>query len=138
MAKPGEPPRQWYLVDAAGKPLGRVASRVARVLQGKHKPTYTPSVDTGDGVIVINAAKVRLTGRKLDQKIYYRHSGYPHGLKAIPYRHFLARQPEKVFEKAVRGMLPKTAMGRRMFKKLKVYAGPEHPHAAQQPQPLDV
>ena len=130
--------REWYVVDAAGQTLGRLAAQVARILCGKHKPTYSPSVDTGDCVIVVNAEKIRVTGRKLDQKIYYRYSGYPGGLKEVTLRTLLQRHPTRVIEHAVRGMLPKTRLGRRMFKKLKVYAGPEHPHEAQQPKPLEL
>ena len=127
----------WYVVDAQGQTLGRLAARIAPILKGKHKPTYTPHLDCGDFVIVINAEKVRVTGRKLDQKQYYRHSEYPGGLTSISLRDQLERHPERVLEAAVRGMLPKNRLGRRMFKKLKVYAGGSHPHQAQQPKPLD-
>ncbi len=137
-AKPNEIEREWYVVDATGKTLGRLASEIAKILRGKHKPIYTPHVDCGDFVIVVNADKVRVTGRKLDQKIYYRHSGYPGGLKSISLRDQLARHPERVIQLAVRGMLPKNRLGRRMIKKLKVYASPEHPHQAQQPKPLEL
>ncbi|NOZ28005.1 MAG: 50S ribosomal protein L13 [Chloroflexi bacterium] len=137
-AKPNEIEREWYVVDATGKTLGRLASEIAKILRGKHKPIYTPHVDCGDFVIVVNADKIRVTGRKLDQKIYYRHSGYPGGLKSIPLRDQLARHPERVIQLAVRGMLPKNRLGRRMIKKLKVYASPEHPHQAQQPKPLEL
>ena len=130
--------REWYVVDAAGQTLGRLAARVARILHGKHKPMYSPSVDTGDFVIVVNAEKIHVTGRKLDQKIYYRYSGYPGGLKEITLRNLLQRHPARVIEHAVRGMLPKNRLGRQMFKKLKVYAGPDHPHAAQQPKQLEL
>jgi large subunit ribosomal protein L13 len=130
--------RAWFVVDAAGKPLGRVASEIARVLRGKHKPTYTPHLDTGDFVIVVNADKVQLTGNKLDKKFFYHHSGIPGGFKAESYRHLLARKPELPVEKAVKGMLPKGVLGRQMITKLKVYATPDHPHAAQKPQPLNV
>jgi len=130
--------RQWHVVDAQGKTLGRLSSEIARILRGKHKPIYTPHVDCGDYVVVINAEKIWVTGRKLDQKIYYRHSGYPGGLKEITLREQLNKFPERVIEHAVKGMLPKNRLGRRMFKKLKVYAGAEHPHAAQQPQPLEL
>lgn len=130
--------REWYVVDAAGQTLGRLAARVARILRGKHKPMYSPSVDTGDFVIVVNAEKIHVTGRKLDQKIYYRYSGYPGGLKEITLRNLLQRHPTRVIEHAVRGMLPKNRLGRQMFKKLKVYAGPDHPHAAQQPKQLEL
>jgi len=130
--------RAWYVVDAANKPLGRLASEIARVLRGKHKPTFTPHVDTGDFVIVVNADKVRLTGNKLDQKHYYSHSGIPGGFRAESYRHLIARKPSFPIEKAVRGMLPKNVLGREMLLKLKVYATPDHPHAAQKPAPLTV
>ncbi len=133
MAKPGEIRRQWYVVDAGDQPLGRVATQVATLLQGKHKPTYTPHIDTGDYVIVVNAAKVVLTGKKLDKKIYYHHTGWPRGLRAVLARKLLATRPERALERAVRGMLPKGALGRRMFGKLRVYAGSEHPHTAQMP-----
>ncbi len=128
--------RAWFVVDAAGKPLGRLASEIARVLRGKHKPTYTPHVDTGDHVVVVNADKVALTGGKLDKKFYYRHSGIPGGFKAVPYRVLLQTKPEFPIEKAVKGMLPHNVLGRQMIKKLHVYATPDHPHAAQKPQPL--
>jgi large subunit ribosomal protein L13 len=128
--------RGWWVVDAAGKSLGRVASEVAHVLRGKHKPEYTPHEDTGDFVVVVNADKVLLTGSKLDKKFYYHHSGIPGGFKAESYRHLFARKPTFPLEKAVKGMLPKGVLGRRMFTKLKAYATPDHPHAAQQPQPL--
>lgn len=137
-AKPQEVERTWYVIDAQGQTLGRLASRVATLLRGKHKPSYTPHVDCGDFVIVVNAAKVHVTGQKMDQKIYYRHSGYPGGLKEITLRRQLQIFPERVLEAAVRGMLPKNKLGRKMFKKLKVYAGAEHPHAAQQPQTLEL
>jgi large subunit ribosomal protein L13 len=130
--------RAWFVVDAAGKPLGRLASEIARVLRGKHKPTFTPHVDTGDFVIVVNADKVRLTGGKLDKKFYYHHSGIPGGFSAESYRHLLARNPTFPIEKAVKGMLPKNVLGREMLTKLKVYATPDHPHAAQKPVPLNV
>lgn len=135
-AKPGEVERKWYVVDAKGKTLGRVASRVAAILRGKHKPQFTPHVDTGDFVIVVNADKVRLSGKKLDQKIYYRHSQYPGGLKAFTARQMLQSKPEQVIARAVWGMLPHHSLGRRQMRKLKVYAGPDHPHAAQKPEPL--
>lgn len=137
-AKAGEIERRWYIVDAEGQTLGRLASRVAHVLVGKHKPIYSPGMDVGDFVIVVNADKIRVTGRKMDDKMYYRHSGYPGGLRAFTLRDYLQRNPQRVFELAVRGMLPRNRLGRKMFRKLKVYAGPEHPHAAQQPQPLDL
>lgn len=128
--------RAWWVVDATDKPLGRLASEVARVLRGKHKPTFTTNIDTGDFVVVVNAAKVKLTGRKLDQKKWQRHSGIPGGFKADTYRDLLESKPTFPVEKAVRGMLPKSVLGREMFTKLKVYATPDHPHAAQKPQPL--
>jgi len=137
-AKPEEIERKWYVVDAEGKTLGRLASEIAKILRGKHKPIYTPHVDTGDFVIVINADKVRVTGKRLDQKIYYRHSGYIGGLKAVPLRVMLQTHPERVIEHAVKGMLPKNRLGRKMYKKLKVYASPDHPHQAQKPQPLEL
>jgi large subunit ribosomal protein L13 len=130
--------RAWWVVDATEKPLGRLASEVARVLRGKHKPQYTPHEDTGDFVIVVNADKIRLTGNKLDKKYYYRHSGIPGGFRAESYRHLLARKATFPVEKAVKGMLPKGVLGRRMFTKLKVYVTPDHPHAAQKPQPLPI
>jgi len=128
VAKPAEVTRCWHLVDADGVVLGRLAAEVAHVLQGKHKPIYTPHVDCGDGVIVINAARVRLTGKKPAQKLYFRHSGYVGGAKLVPFKRMLERRPEFVIRRAVRGMLPKTALGRQMLKKLRVYAGPEHAH----------
>ena len=130
--------RRWWLVDAAEKPLGRLATEVARVLRGKHKPIYTPHLDVGDHVVVVNAEKVRLTGRKADQKTYFRHSGYMGAEKHIPFRRMIETHPERVIERAVKGMLPKNALGRAMRKKLKVYAGAEHPHQGQQPQPLEL
>jgi large subunit ribosomal protein L13 len=130
--------RNWYVVDATDQILGRLASQVAQFLRGKHKPIYSPSVDVGDYVIVINAEKVRVTGRKLDQKFYYRHSGYPGNLKEIPLSRMLEEHPTRVIEHAVKGMLPKNRLGRKMVKKLKVYAGSQHPHQAQQPKPLDL
>ena len=130
--------REWFLVNAEGKTLGRLASEIAQVLRGKHKPIYTPHLDCGDFVIVVNAEKVRVTGRKLDQKMYYRHTGYPGGIKSISLRNQLQKHPERVLEAAVRGMLPKNRLGRKMFKKLKVYAGNSHPHQAQQPKALEL
>ncbi len=130
--------REWFLVDAEGKTLGRLASEIAQVLRGKHKPIYTPHLDCGDYVIVVNADKVRVTGRKLDQKMYYRYSGYPGGLKSITLRNQLQKHPERVLQAAVRGMLPKNRLGRKMLKKLKVYAGDSHPHQAQQPKALEL
>jgi large subunit ribosomal protein L13 len=126
--------RDWYLINADGVPLGRLASQVATILQGKHKPIYTPHVDTGDYVVVINASRVALTGKKWDQKLFQRHSGYIGGLKEMPYRRLIARRPTLPVREAVRRMLPKTILGRRMLRKLKVYAGPVHPHAAQAPK----
>ncbi len=138
MATPQTVDREWFVVDAQGKTLGRLASRIATILRGKHKPDFTPHVDTGDFVIVVNADKILLTGRKLDQKMYWRHSGYPGGIKGRTARQMLERKPEEVILRAVKGMLPKNALGRHMLRKLKVYAGPEHPHEAQQPKPLDL
>lgn len=137
-AKPAEVQREWWVVDAEGQTLGRLATQIVAILRGKHKPIYTPHVDTGDFVIVINAEKIGVTGDKLDQKTYYQYSGYPGGLKERTLRTQLQRAPERVIEAAVRGMLPKTTLGRAMFRKLKVYAGPTHPHAAQQPKPLSI
>ena len=128
----------WYVVDASGKTLGRLASEIARRLRGKHKPVYTPHVDTGDYIVVINASQVKVTGNKSKDKIYYSHSGYPGGIKEITFEKLLAKKPERVIEIAVKGMLPKNPLGRAMYRKLKVYAGTEHPHAAQQPQQLDL
>jgi large subunit ribosomal protein L13 len=130
--------REWYVVDAQGKTLGRLASEIVKILRGKHKPTYVPYLDCGDYVIVVNAEKVRVTGKKLDQKFYYRHSGYPGGLKSINLRDQLQKHPTRVLEAAVRGMLPKNRLGRAMIRKLKVYAGGSHPHQAQQPKTLDL
>jgi large subunit ribosomal protein L13 len=130
--------RTWWIVDAAGKPLGRIATEIARVLRGKHKPMYTPHLDTGDHVIVINAARVALTGNKADQKTYFRHSGYMGGEKLIPFKRMIATHPERVIELAVKGMLPKNALGRQMRKKLRVYGAAEHPHVGQNPQPLEL
>ncbi|MFQ5888422.1 MAG: 50S ribosomal protein L13 [Gemmatimonadota bacterium] len=136
--KAGEVERSWYLVDARGKVLGRLATEVARILRGKHKPTYSPHLDVGDYVIVVNASQVRLTGRKPLQKQYFRHSGYMGGERLVPFRTMLRRRPEWVIERAVKGMLPKNTLGRQMAKKLRVYAGAEHPHAAQSPIPLEL
>jgi large subunit ribosomal protein L13 len=130
--------RNWYVVDATDQRLGRLASEVARVLRGKNKPTYTPSIDTGDFVIVINAEKVEVTGRKRSQKLYRRHSGRPGGMKVETFDKLQSRIPERIIEQAVKGMLPKNTLGRQLFTKLKVYAGPEHPHQAQQPQTLEI
>lgn len=134
--RPQDVERKWYVVDAAGKTLGRLATQIARVLRGKHKPVFTPHVDCGDHVIVVNAEKVEVTGRKRDQKVYYWHSGYPGGLKQATFRQMIQRRPERVIERAVWGMLPHNRLGRRMIRKLHVYAGPDHPHQAQQPEPL--
>lgn len=128
--------REWFVVDAEGQTLGRLATRIATVLRGKHKPTYTPHLDVGDHVIVINADKIVMSGNKADQKLYHAHSGFPGGLRSVPFATMLEKKPTDIVEKAVKGMLPKNKLGNAMGKKLKVYAGPEHPHAAQQPQPL--
>ncbi|MGC8836803.1 MAG: 50S ribosomal protein L13 [Anaerolineae bacterium] len=136
--KASEIERRWYVVDARGKTLGRLASEIAKILMGKHKPYYSPHLDCGDYVVVVNAAQVRVTGRKLREKMYYRHSLYPGGLKEIPLYRMLEKHPTRVLELAVRRMLPQNRLGRRMFKKLKVYAGSEHPHQAQKPEPLDL
>jgi large subunit ribosomal protein L13 len=135
-AKPGEVERRWYVVDANGQTLGRLATRIADTLRGKDKPQYTPHVDAGDFVVVVNADKIAVTGRKLDQKVYYRHSGYPGGLRQRTLREQLDRQPTEVLRKAVRGMLPRNRLARAQLTKLKIYAGPTHPHDAQAPQPL--
>ena len=137
-AKPAEVRREWYVIDAEGKTLGRMASEIARRLKGKHKPVYTPHVDTGDYIVVVNAAKVRVTGNKLQDKMYHHHTGYIGNLKSINLEKLLNKAPEQVIETAVRGMLPRNALGRSMMGKLRVYAGPEHNHAAQQPKTLDV
>ncbi len=137
-AKKGEVDRKWYILDANGMVLGRLASKVAAYLRGKTKPVFTPNVDTGDFVIVVNADKVRLTGRKLDEKVYYHHSGYPGGLKAETARQRLNKNPERLIIDAVKGMLPKNRLGRAMLKKLKVYKGTEHPHTAQKPETLNI
>jgi large subunit ribosomal protein L13 len=136
--KANEIERTWWVVDAEGRTLGRLATEVARVLRGKHKPMYTPHLDTGDNVIVVNAEKVTLTGRKAEQKTYFRHSGYMGGEKHIPFKRMISSHPERVIELAVKGMLPKNNLGRQMRQKLRVYAGPEHPHQGQDPQPLDI
>ena len=136
MASPATIERKWYVVDAAGYTLGRLASEVAKVLRGKNKPIFTPHMDCGDYVIIVNADKVTVTGKKLDQKIYYHHSEYVGGMKETTLKEMLAKKPEKVVELAVKGMLPKGPLGRQMFTKLHVYAGPEHPHAAQKPEAL--
>jgi large subunit ribosomal protein L13 len=137
-AKPGEIERRWLVVDAEGQTLGRLATRIADALRGKDKPTYTPHVDTGDFVVVVNAEKVAVTGKKLDDKKYYRHSGYPGGLKERTLREQLDRRPTEVLRLAVKGMLPRNKLSRAQLTKLKIYAGPEHPHEAQAPQPLDL
>ncbi|SDH52027.1 large subunit ribosomal protein L13 [Sinosporangium album] len=136
--KPADVQRQWYVIDATDVVLGRLASHVAGLLRGKHKPIFAPHVDTGDFVIVINADKVALTGNKLEQKKAYRHSGYPGGLRSVTYSELMEKRPDRAVEKAVKGMLPKNSLGRKMAKKLKVYAGPNHPHQAQQPVPFEI
>jgi large subunit ribosomal protein L13 len=137
-AKPAEVRRDWYLVDATGKTLGRLSTEIARRLRGKHKPEYTPHVDTGDYIVVVNAEKVRVTGNKLTDKMYHHHTGYIGNLKSIPLQKMLDDTPERVIEHAVKGMLPRGPLGRKMFAKLRVFAGPEHTHSAQQPIPLEV
>lgn len=136
--KPAEVKREWFVVDAEGKTLGRLATEVARRLRGKHKPEYTPHVDAGDYIVVINAEKVRVTGNKAQDKMYHRHTGYPGGLRSMNFNQLIDHAPERVIQSAVKGMLPKGPLGRAMFTKLKVYAGGSHPHAAQQPQELNV
>jgi large subunit ribosomal protein L13 len=136
--KAGDIQRQWHVVDASDVVLGRLASQVAVLLRGKHKPIFAPHVDTGDFVIVVNAEKVALSGSKLDHKHVYRHSGYPGGLTSVSYGELLAKHPERLVERAVKGMLPKNSLGRQMLRKLKVYAGPEHPHQAQRPAPFEI
>jgi large subunit ribosomal protein L13 len=135
-AKPGEVDRRWYVVDAEGQTLGRLATQIADTLRGKKKPQYTPHVDTGDFVVVVNAEKIRVTGKKLDEKMYHRHSGYPGGLRSRTLREQLERRPTEVIRKAVKGMLPRNKLARQQITKLKVYAGPEHPHVAQAPEPF--
>jgi large subunit ribosomal protein L13 len=137
-AKADDVQHDWYVVSARGVPLGRLASKVAHILRGKHKPTFTPHVDTGDFVIITDAAEVAITGNKASQKIYYRHSGYPGGLKAEKFEHYIQRAPEKLVREAVEGMLTHNVLGRAQLRKLKVYAGSEHPHEAQQPKPLEL
>ena len=137
-AKAGEINHDWFVVDAADKTLGRLASQIAHHLRGKHKPEYTPHIDTGDYVVVINAEKIRVTGAKAKDKLYHHHTGYPGGIKSISFEKLIDKAPERVIQGAVKGMLPRNPLGRAMFKKLKVYAGAEHPHAAQQPQVLNV
>ena len=136
--KPAEVERKWYVVDAEGKTLGRMASAVAAILRGKNKPTYTPHVDCGDYVIIINADKVAVTGKKRQEKIYKRHTGYPGGLRELTFEQLMEKHPEEVVRHAVKGIMPNGKLGRKMFKKLKVYAGPEHDHAAQKPEVLDI
>ena len=136
--KPGDVQRQWHVIDATDVVLGRLASQAAILLRGKHKPIYAPHVDTGDFVIIVNAEKIALSGSKRDQKMAYRHSGYPGGLSAVSYGELLEKKPRKAVERAVRGMLPHNSLGRQMLKKLKVYAGPAHPHQAQQPAPYEI
>jgi large subunit ribosomal protein L13 len=138
MARPREVERKWLLIDAEGQTLGRLATEIARLLRGKDKPQYTPHVDTGDFVVVVNAEKVVVTGKKTEQKVYYRHSGYPGGLKTTSYEEMLERKPTEILRRAVKGMMPKTRLGRQQLKKLKIYAGPEHPHEAQRPEPYEV
>ena len=135
-AKPNEVEREWVLIDATDQILGRVAAKAAHILKGKHKPQYTPHVDTGDFVIIVNADKIRVTGNKGTDKVYYRHTGHPGGLKSVTFNEAMAKHPERVIEHAVKGMLPKNTLGRAMGKKLKVYAGPEHPHMAQKPREI--
>ena len=137
-AKPKDVRREWFVIDATDKVLGRLATECARRLRGKHKPEYTPHIDTGDHIVVVNADKIKVTGTKMDDKVYHRHTGYPGGVRSIVLKDLLAKHPERVVEKAVKGMLPKNPLGRAMFKKLHVYAGANHKHAAQQPTPLDV
>ncbi|MBU3069718.1 50S ribosomal protein L13 [Aestuariicella sp. G3-2] len=137
-AKPGSVQQDWFIVDAEGKTLGRMAAEIATRLRGKHKPEYTPHVDTGDYIVVVNAEKVRVTGNKAKDKIYHSHTGYPGGLKSISFEKLIDKAPERTIQSAVKGMLPRGPLGRAMFKKLKVYAGTEHPHAAQQPKELNI
>lgn len=134
----GTAERAWYIIDAEGKPLGRVAARVATILRGKHKPTYTPSQETGDFVVIINAAKAAITGRKFQDKMYHHHTGFPGGLKSFTYRQLVERQPTEPMERAIHGMLPKGPLGRKLAKNVKIYAGAEHPHAAQQPASIEL
>jgi large subunit ribosomal protein L13 len=137
-ARPQDVEHDWYVVDAENQTLGRLAAAVARRLRGKHKASFTPHVDTGDYIVVVNAEKVRVTGKKQTDKVYYRHSGYPGGIKAARFEEMIVKHPERVIEKAVKGMLPRNPLGRAVFRKLKVYAGSEHPHSAQQPKPLQL
>ena len=136
--KPGDVERHWHVIDATDVVLGRLASQTAKLLRGKHKPIYAPHVDTGDFVVIVNADKVALTGNKREQKLAYRHSGYPGGLRSVAYSDLLEKDPRRAVEKAVKGMLPHNSLGRQMLRKLKVYAGPEHPHQAQRPQPFEI
>ena len=138
VAKPSDIKQDWFLVDASGKTLGRLATEIARRLRGKHKPEYTPHMDTGDYIVVINAKEIKVTGNKTTDKIYYRHTGFPGGLKSITFDKLLAKKPERIIEKAVKGMLPRGPLGREMYRKLKVYPGAEHKHAAQQPKVLEI
>ena len=138
MARPHAVERKWHLIDAEGQTLGRLATEISRLLRGKNKPQYTPHIDTGDFVVVVNAEKVVATGKKAEQKVYRRHSGYPGGLKETSYEAMLERKPTEILRRAVRGMMPRTRLGRQQFRKLKIYAGPEHPHEAQNPQPYEV
>ena len=138
MARPHAVERKWHLIDAEGQTLGRLATEVSRLLRGKNKPQYTPHIDTGDFVVVVNAEKIVATGKKAEQKVYRRHSGYPGGLKETSYEAMLERKPTEILRRAVRGMMPRTRLGRQQFRKLKIYAGPEHPHEAQNPQPYEV
>jgi large subunit ribosomal protein L13 len=137
-AKAGDVHQDWYVVDATDKTLGRLAAEIAHRLRGKHKPEYTPHVDTGDYIVVVNCEKVRVTGAKATDKMYYHHTGYPGGIRSASFEKLIDRAPERVLQRAVKGMLPRNPLGRAMFRKLKVYAGNEHPHAAQQPQPLNI
>jgi large subunit ribosomal protein L13 len=138
MARPLEIERRWHLIDAEGKTLGRLASEIARLLRGKNRPQYTPHVDVGDFVVVVNAEKIAVTGKKAEQKVYRRYTGYPGGLRELSYEDMAERKPTEILRKAVYGMMPKTRLGRQQLRKLKIYAGPEHPHAAQNPQPYEV
>ncbi len=138
VARPSSVERKWHLIDAEGQTLGRLATEIARLLRGKNKPQYTPHIDTGDFVVVVNAEKVAVTGKKAEQKVYRRHTGYPGGLRETSYEEMLKRKPTEILRRAVRGMMPKTRLGRQQFRKLKIYAGPEHPHEAQRPEPYEV
>jgi large subunit ribosomal protein L13 len=138
MARPGSVERKWHLIDAEGQTLGRLATEIARLLRGKNKPEYTPHIDTGDFIVVVNAERVVVTGKKAEQKVYRRHTGYPGGLKEMSYEVMLERKPTEILRRAVKGMMPRTRLGRQQLKKLKVYVGPEHPHEAQAPEPYEV